>query len=194
MQYTRACHYLAHALPSASPPYGWPPDGKPALDSSTYAAPNPSTTETDADTLERILRSVTLPLYGLEPVEALQTAHRLSLKERIGELLRQLGLRHELTRSVKDRLKAASLDAGSQLLNLERLNRFTDPTVDSRRSQLESRLDGLYREGTREQHEFWKDQQSLREQLVELLNEYRLAAWRARLVTGLPDESGREMH
>ena len=58
----------------------------------------------DDETHERILQRVALPLYGLEPIEALQISHRLSLKERLGELLRQLERRYELTRSTKDRL------------------------------------------------------------------------------------------
>lgn len=184
MPYSRSYHYRRETgIGVASLSTYQVPDAKPFSQNTDTLPLTPSTV--DDETLERILARVTLPLYFLEPVEAFQTAHRLGLKERIAELLHQLELRYELTRSVKSRLKTASLDAGSHLLNLERLNRFVDPTVDSRRSQLESRLDSLYREVAREQHEFWKDQQGLREQLIELLNEYRLAAWRSGLVTGL---------
>ena len=57
--------------------------------------------------------------------------------------------------------------------------------MEHRRSELETRQEHLYREGTREQQDFWKDQQKLREQLMELLNEYRLVAWRSSLITSL---------
>ena len=82
MPYNRIYQYLAAtdiglALPM---PYQ-AADAKPF--SQSHSTP-PSTPPTvDDETLERILTRVTLPLYGLEPVEALQTAHRLSLKERI---------------------------------------------------------------------------------------------------------------
>ena len=184
MSYTTAYHYLEGQLSRTSSEYGMAPNRMFSGLSQAYATSDVTTQALDDDTLDRILRQATHPLQTMDPLDVL-VQKGLSLKERIRELLRQLELRHSLNQSIKDHRKEASLKTSSTLLNVERLAQRGDPMAIQRRSQSESRLDKLYQQGTGEQLDFWKDQQRLREQLVELLNEYRQAAARDRLIGSL---------
>ena len=184
MSYTTAYHYLEGHFEPASSEYSSSPIRMVSGHSQAYATSDLTTQTLDDETLDRILRQATQPLHTMDPLDVL-VQKGLSLKERIRELLRQLELRHNLNRSIKDHLKEASLKTSSTLLNVERLAQRGDPMAVQRRSQSESRLDKLYQQGTGEQLDFWKDQQRLREQLVELLNEYRQAAARDRLIGSL---------
>ena len=184
MSYTTAYHYLEGHFAPASSEYGSSPIRMVSGLSRAYATSGVTTQALDDETLDRILRQATHPLQTMDPLDVL-VQKGLSLKERIRELLRQLELRYSLNQSIKDHLKQASLKTSSTLLNAERLAQLGDPVAVQRRSQSESRLDKLYQQGTGEQLDFWKDQQRLREQLVELLNEYRQAAARDRLIGSL---------
>ena len=181
MPYTRAYHYLVQPDPLPAVPYSLPAVNL----SGTDAFQNDSGQRIPSEELERTLHRLVVPIAALDPAEAVTAAKSLNLRERIAELLSQLEQRYKLTASIKRHLKERSLETSSQLLNLERPMSFGDPAADRKRSELESRMDQLYREGTREQHECWKDQLNLREQLLEASSEYRLAGWRSRLITGL---------
>ena len=91
-------------------------------------------------------------------------------------------MRGALRKAVAERGKRAELDVRSKLLNLEGYIANLDPVVEKRRAALESRLDGIYRDQARTQLDFWKDQQTLRERLTELLGEFQQASSRDRLV------------
>ncbi len=184
MSYITAYHYFPSDPVAASSEYGRSPNRMSSGLSQAYATSDVTTQVLDDETLDRILRQATHPLQTMDPLDVL-VQKGLSLKERIRELLRQLELRHGLNQSIKDHLKEVSLKTSSTLLNVERLAQLGDPMANQRRSQSESRLDKLYQQGTGEQLDFWKDQQRLREQLVELLNEYRQAAARDRLIGSL---------
>lgn len=184
MSYTTAYHYLDGDFAPPSSEYGRSVRSMSSVLSHAHATPDSATQTHDDETLDRILRQATHPLQAMDPLDVL-VQKGLSLKERIRELLRQLELRYSLNQSIKDHLKEASLKTSSTLLNVERLAQRGDPMAVQRRSQSESRLDKLYQQGTGEQLDFWKDQQRLREQLVELLNEYRQAAARDRLIGSL---------
>lgn len=193
MTYTPNYRYLAQAAPLTSPGYGVSPSDRrieTALPAPAYRPLHLPESRVDPEQLDRALRWTVLPVLGGDPVDGLQAVRRLGLRERIAELLTQLELRDELHQSTTARLKEGRLDTRSEIVTLERIAAFRDSAIDQRRAQLETRLEGLYRETTRAQQESWKDQRELREQLLELLGEYRLLAWRGQLTAEPAYDSG----
>ena len=189
MAYTQTYQYLQGGFAPASSPYALQTgevivvDGTP---NHTRASIDwTATTRVDDEDLERLLERVSRPLQKLDPLEALPKARSLNLTDRIVELLHQLDVRYGLHRSIQGRLKSHILETRNTLLNLQPYGVPFDASMDKRRSTLESVVEHHYTDRNREELDFWKDQRELREQLIELLNEYRMAAWRNSLLIGL---------
>jgi hypothetical protein len=135
----------------------------------------------DDQRLDEFLSSWKSPLSG-DPLYSLIQNRTALPREQIREILFQLELRTSLGRELQRRTKDGALDVRSKLLNLEDPAMSADPITQKRRATLESRLDSLYRDEARVESDFWKDQQMLREKLIELLGQYREASTRERLI------------
>ncbi len=145
----------------------------------------PSVTDAQLDqTVEELLSRGTRKTHA-DPLDNLIFGRGTNLREQIREILFQLQLRDGLVREFQQRSAHVVQDVRSELLNLASVVRWMDPVIEKRRAGLESRLDTIYREQFRSRLDFWKDQRDLREQLVELLGQYRLAVARDQLLTDL---------